>query len=117
MYVNELLRQFEISQRHLNDINLDKTTLISARITEEKQDREKLNGEKLNATPPDGEVVFALVYFLIITGTLIFFKLSIKSYHSAQNRINTLNTINKSLVKIAISLQIRIIFIVRYILL
>jgi hypothetical protein len=95
MYVNELLRQSEISRRHLNDITLDKTTFISARITEEKQDREKLSGEKLNATTLDGEVVFALVYFLIITETLIFLKLSIKSYHSAQNRINTLNTLNQ----------------------
>jgi hypothetical protein len=95
MYVNELLRQSEISKRYLNDITLDKTTFISARITEEKQDREKLSGERLNATPPDGEVVFALVYFLIITGTLIFLKLSIKSYHSAENRINTLNTLNQ----------------------
>jgi hypothetical protein len=77
MHVNELLRQYVAGERNYNGSTLSEANVVRASLSAEKLDGEKLSGQKLDgATTPDSALLLAPIYFLVMTGALIFLRLS-----------------------------------------
>lgn len=95
MYANEFMRQYAAGERNFNESVLSEVNLVKTSLSGEKLDGGKLSGEKLDAaTTPDGTMLLVPIYFLAITGALVFLKLS-KSYKGVLNRISTLNPLHQ----------------------
>ncbi len=82
MNVNEILRQYAEGDRNSNLLSLSETNRVRASLSAEKPEREKLSAENLDgATTLDPALLLIPIFFLAMSGVIIFHKL--KSLHQS----------------------------------